>query len=102
MREIGMKTATLHSHPCRGMVGLGVVALRNLASMGNVDEAASASTHEITRLLQAWGLGDIGALDRLTPLVYSELHRLAHRYMAGEKPGQTLQTTALIHELYLR
>ncbi len=67
-----------------------------------MDEVASASTHEITRLLQAWGLGDNSALERLTPLVYHELHRLAHRYMAAEQPGQTLQTTALVHEVYLR
>lgn len=70
--------------------------------MGSMDEAASASTHEVTRLLQAWGLGDDSALERLMPLVYNELHRLAHRYMAGEQPGQTLQTTALVHEVYLR
>src|SRR3989454_6646600 len=70
--------------------------------MGSLDEAASASTPEVTRLLQAWGLGDDSALERLMPLVYNELHRLAHRYMAGEQPGQTLQTTALVHEVYLR
>jgi len=70
--------------------------------MGSLDEAASASTHEVTRLLQAWGLGDDSALERLMPLVYNELHRLAHRYMAAERPGQTLQTTALVYEVYLR
>lgn len=66
------------------------------------DEATSVSTHEVTQLLQAWGLGDETALEQLMPLVYNELHRLAHRYMAGEQPGQLLQTTALIHEVYLR
>ena len=70
--------------------------------MGGTDEVASASTHEITRLLQAWGAGDNSALEALTPLVYNELHRLAHHYMAREHPGQTLQTTALVHEVYLR
>jgi RNA polymerase sigma-70 factor, ECF subfamily len=70
--------------------------------MGSLDEAASASTHEVTRLLRAWGLGDGSALERLMPLVYNELHRLAHRYMAGEQPGHTLQSTALVHEVYLR
>lgn len=70
--------------------------------MGGLDEAAPVSTHEVTRLLQAWGAGDERALERLMPLVYNELHRLAHRYMAGEQPGQTLQTTALVHEVYLR
>ena len=70
--------------------------------MGGTDEVASASTHEITRLLQAWGSGNNNALEALTPLVYNELHRLAHRYMIGEQHGHTLQTTALIHEVYLR
>jgi len=80
-----------------------VVTLRTKRGrMGSLDKAASASTHEVTRLLQAWGLGDDSALERLMPLVYNELHRLAHRYMAGEQPGQTLQTTALVHEVYLR
>ena len=70
--------------------------------MGNVDEAGSASTHEVTRLLRAWSAGDESALERLTPLVYNELHRLAHRYMAAEQPDHTLQTTALVHEVYVR
>jgi RNA polymerase sigma factor (TIGR02999 family) len=88
---------------CRGNSLRAVVTLRTKRGrMGSMDEAASASTHEVTRLLQAWGLGDDSALERLMPLVYDELHRLAHRYMAGEQPGQTLQTTALVHEVYLR
>jgi len=70
--------------------------------MVSPDKAVSASTHEVTRLLQAWASGDDGALERLMPLVYKELHRLAHRYMAGEQPGQTLQTTALVHEVFGR
>jgi len=60
------------------------------------------SAHEITRLLQAWSEGEQSALDHLIPLVYEELHRLAHHYMAGERPGHTLQTTALLNEAYLR
>src|SRR5262247_4378075 len=60
------------------------------------------STHEITDLLVAWGNGDQDALDKLTPLVYQELHRLADHYMKGERPGHTLQTTALVNEVYLR
>ena len=64
--------------------------------------ASSAAQHEVTRLLRAWSAGDESALQQLMPLVYQELHRLAHRYMAGEQPGQTLQTTALVHEVYLR
>ena len=57
---------------------------------------------DISTLLRAWSNGDQSALDRRTPIVYDELHRLARRYMAGEQPGQTLQTTALVHEVYLR
>jgi RNA polymerase sigma factor (TIGR02999 family) len=63
---------------------------------------ATPSGHEITKLLQAWGAGDQEALGRLVPLVYDELHRLAGRYMAQEQSGPTLQTTALVNELYLR
>jgi RNA polymerase sigma-70 factor, ECF subfamily len=57
---------------------------------------------EVTQLLRAWGNGDHRALDELTPLVESELHRLAHRYMSRENPGHTLQTTALVNEVYLK
>jgi RNA polymerase sigma-70 factor (ECF subfamily) len=60
------------------------------------------SAHEVTELLQAWSGGDPHALDRLTPLVYNELHRSAQRYMARERPGHTLQATALIDEVYIR
>jgi len=58
--------------------------------------------HEVTQLLHAWSNGDEQALERLIPLVRKELHRLARRYMAGESPGHTLQTTALVNEAYLR
>ena len=58
--------------------------------------------HEVTQLLQAWSEGDEGALQKLMPLVYKELHRLARRYMAGERSGHTLQTSALVNEAYLR
>jgi RNA polymerase sigma factor (TIGR02999 family) len=60
------------------------------------------SPQEITQWLVAWSHGDRVALEKLMPLVYSELHRIAGRYMKREKPGHTLQTTALIHEAYLR
>jgi len=65
-------------------------------------EDQPVSTHEVTRLLRAWKSGDGAALDRLMPLVYDELHRLARRYMAAEQTGHPLQTTALVHEVYLR
>ena len=60
------------------------------------------SSAEITGLLMAWRQGDASALDRLTPLLYDELRRLAHSYMRRERAGHTLQTTALVHEAYLR
>ncbi len=62
----------------------------------------SASPHEVTKLLVDWSNGDTAALDRLMPLVYDELRRLAHHYMSRERPGHTLQTTALVNEAYLR
>jgi RNA polymerase sigma factor (TIGR02999 family) len=61
-----------------------------------------AETHEVTELLQDWSEGDEAALERLMPLVYDELHRLAHQHMKREKPGHILQTSALINEAYLR
>jgi RNA polymerase sigma factor (TIGR02999 family) len=57
---------------------------------------------DVTGLLQAWGQGDEAALHELLPLVYHQLHEAARRYMAAERPGHTLQATALIHETYLR
>lgn len=60
------------------------------------------SSHDITQLLLAWNEGDQAALERLTPLVYRELRRLARGYMRQERPGHILQTTALINEAYLR
>src|SRR5262245_59360484 len=61
-----------------------------------------AGTKEITRLLQSWSDGDKQALEKLMPILYKELHRIAHRYMRQERLGHTLQTTALINEAYLR
>jgi RNA polymerase sigma factor (TIGR02999 family) len=57
---------------------------------------------EITGLLKAWNGGDRAALDRLTPVIYEELRRMARRYMRNERAGNTLQTTALVNEVYLR
>ena len=57
---------------------------------------------EITRLLKAWGRGDKEALDRLTPLVYEELRRLARNYMRKEQRGHSLQATALVNEAFIR
>ena len=63
---------------------------------------AAPNTDEITALLRAWSAGDEEALLQLTPLVYDELRRRSHRYVAREPAGHTLQTTALINEVYLR
>lgn len=60
------------------------------------------SSEDISQLLKAWGQGDERALDQLMPLVYDELRRRAHRQMAREKAGHTLETTALVNEAYLR
>lgn len=62
----------------------------------------AASSEEITQLLVAWGKGDQDALEQLMPLVYAELHRLAHRHIRKERPGHTLQTSALLNEAFLR
>ena len=62
----------------------------------------SPTQPEITNLLARWSDGDRAALDKLFPLVFGELRRLAHRYMRREKPGHMLQTTALVNEAYLR
>jgi RNA polymerase sigma factor (TIGR02999 family) len=63
---------------------------------------STPSTHEITEWLTSWRNGDPLAPEKLTPLVYRELHRLAQTYMRGEHPGHTLQTTALVNEAYVR
>jgi RNA polymerase sigma-70 factor, ECF subfamily len=63
---------------------------------------APAKTAEITTLLKAWSGGDATALERLTPLIYDELRKLARGYMRHERGGQTLQATALVNEAYLR
>jgi RNA polymerase sigma-70 factor (ECF subfamily) len=66
------------------------------------DGAKKPSLEEVSGLLRAWSDGDRDALDRLTPIVYAELHRLARRYMQRERPGHSLQATALVNEAYMR
>lgn len=61
-----------------------------------------SETQEITLLLQKWSEGDSAALEKLTPVISAELHRIARRYMSKERAGHTLQTTALVNEAYLR
>src|SRR5262249_47457601 len=66
------------------------------------DRKDNASGENVTHLLDAWTRGDQDALNKLMPLMYEELHRLAHQYMSHEGPGHNLQTTALVNEAYLR
>ena len=63
---------------------------------------ADAERHDVSRLLARWKAGDEAALQELVPIVHDELRRLARRQMAGERPGRTLQPTALVNEAYLR
>src|SRR6476620_4548677 len=77
------------------------------AASGNPPVAGGLSNgmrqaRQVTQLLADWSEGDEAALEKLTPLVYEELRRLAHRYMQGQRPDHTLQTTALVSEAYLR
>jgi len=68
----------------------------------NKEPQDRAQRSEVTRLLNAWRDGKGDALQELIPLVYQELRRLAHHHMRGERPGHTLQTTAVIHEAFLK
>ena len=65
-------------------------------------ESAKRNPGDLTQLLIAWSQGDARALEQLTPLVYAELRKIAHRYMNRERAGHTLQTTAVVHEAFLR
>ena len=89
----GVKADLLRTERCRRPWGI-------IRSTGMV--VGGSKSAEITQLLRAWSGGDEVALERLAPLVYQELHRMARRYMNREAPGNTLQTTALVHEAYLR
>jgi RNA polymerase sigma-70 factor (ECF subfamily) len=80
--------------------GAGVLALADRGLAGG--NRMESSANQITQLLQNWSDGDEHAIEQLMPLVYDELHRMARRYMSNEKPGHTLQATALVNEAYLR
>jgi RNA polymerase sigma-70 factor, ECF subfamily len=66
------------------------------------DGVGTQAAGEISTLLRAWSGGEQNALERLTPIVYEDLHRLARRYMKRERAGHSLQTTALVNEAYMR
>jgi len=70
--------------------------------MQRASQPGEPAAEDVSTLLRAWSDGDQSALERLTPVVYDELHRLARRYMKGERSGHSLQTTALVNEAYMR
>src|ERR1700729_3681155 len=70
--------------------------------MRRAGQHSDAETGDVSKLLLAWSGGEQSALDKLTPIVYEELHKLARRYMRRERPGHSLQTTALVNEAYTR
>src|SRR5579863_4319152 len=70
--------------------------------MSKPGQPAESATHSVSVLLHAWSEGDQTALEKLAPIVYVELHTLARRYMRRERPGHSLQTTALVNEAYMR
>jgi RNA polymerase sigma-70 factor (ECF subfamily) len=72
------------------------------ASRGHQDAGRVPTSEDVSLLLRAWSKGDQSAMEKLTPVVYDELHRLAQRYMRRERAGHSLQTTALVNEAYLR
>ena len=83
-----------------GGYNLAAVASQRLTR--HKDEVKTPPCGEVSALLRAWSDGDQSALERLTPIVYAELHRLARRYMRRERLGHSLQTTALVNEAYMR
>jgi RNA polymerase sigma factor (TIGR02999 family) len=87
MRESAHKTAT---------------GMEFISRYPKITLAMDSQTSETTQLLLAWADGDARALSALTPRVYRELRRMAGAFMKGEREGQTLQATALVHEVYLR
>jgi RNA polymerase sigma-70 factor (ECF subfamily) len=70
--------------------------------MQSAGQSGELTAGNISTILRAWAGGDQGALDKLTPIVYDELRRMARRHMRRERPGHSLQTTALVNEAYLR
>ncbi len=86
--------------PFRPVRAGGIIPPRRKQRVANV--MASTASYKVTELLNAWGGGDQSALEKLMPLIYDELHRLADRYMAHERPEHTLQTSALVNEAYVR
>ena len=70
--------------------------------MQRAAQSGEPAVGDISKLLRSWSDGDQGALEKLAPIVYDELRRLARRYMKHERPGHSLQATALVNEAYMR
>jgi RNA polymerase sigma factor (TIGR02999 family) len=89
---------------CNGLKfgGSGAAVQFKGQAMQKAAQPGDAAVSDISELLHAWSGGDQNALERLTPIVYRELHRLARRFMERERPGHSLQTTALVNEAYMR
>ena len=94
LAESAAKTTSARC-PCDSLWGYNPVTMSEHRTQG-------MALDNVSQLLRAWSDGDQLALGELTPIVYAELHRLAHRYMRGERSGHSLQTTALVHEAYMR
>src|ERR1039457_6163107 len=89
---------------CNGLKfgGSGAAVQFKGQTMQKAAQPGDAAVSDISGLLHAWSGGDQGALERLTPIVYGELHRLARRFMEHERSGHSLQATALVNEAYMR
>ena len=85
-----------------GLGGAIISASREMQMAARLDEAKTLPCGEVSQLLRAWSEGDRSALDKLTPIVYEELLRLARSYLKRERVGHSLQTTALVNEAYTR
>ena len=88
--------------PCTALVGRRIGVTRQANTRRAEESVTTPSSQAVTRLLLAWGDGDEAALEQLIPHVHAELRRLARRQMGHERPGHTLQATALVNEAYLR
>ena len=105
MRERGAVASVQALADARGSENARCATSTGSANEGYTVEAVKnrmGATLQVTGLLRAWSKGDSGALRQLAPLVYDELRRMARYYMSGERPGNTLQPTALVNEAYLR
>src|SRR5437867_8108245 len=100
--HIGAECATSGSRKTKLFAGTARPYNSAPLAMERAVQPGEAAVSDISKLLRAWSGGDQSALERLTPIVYDELHRLARRYMKRERPGHSLQTTALVNEAYMR